>query len=268
MHWAAERTSTSSISALSFTFCCGDGRVRLPAFQPLPTYLYSLHSPSAEAVRFRTNIRSYDSAFAFTSIDCTPTTRGVGMSGVQVLQIHGALHHRNGPIEETGEDSLPSYAQLYFHDPQYAASIRAQRNPHLDERILQQLTSMLCEVNNPYINIYRTAKERLCEAASNDTRVLLTSNLRFTLETGTDRRLENIPTSDEVAAVIPDTAASETCRPIVLEARNSSALFRITATHPTYMPLHYILMFPCGDSGWHPGLTLSENSSRASLKLT
>ena len=114
---------------------------------------------------------------------------------------------------------------------------------------------MLHEIRNPYISIYRTAQERINQAAT-DARVVLTSGLTLALETGADRRRENIPTSAELGLVIPDAAAAETVRPIILAARNSSALFSISAAHPSYMPLHYVLMFPHGDQGWSPGLFL------------
>ncbi|UPX12183.1 uncharacterized protein EKO05_0002747 [Ascochyta rabiei] len=127
---------------------------------------------------------------------------------------------------------------------------------------------MLYEINNPYISIYRTAQDRLNSSAA-DARVILTSRLTLALETGQDRRRENVPTSDELGLVIPDAAGAETSRPIVLAARNSSALFTISAAHPSYMPLHYVLMFPHGDSGWRPGLTLrNQDGSRLQTLLT
>jgi hypothetical protein len=187
-------------------------------------------------------------------LDCIATDRGVTGPGIQVFQIHGALYHQTGPLEEL-EGGLPQYAQLYFHDPQYAASARHQRYSRLRLSTFQGLTAMLHESGNPYIKLYRTARERLRQAA-NDSRVVLTSNLEITLETGADRRRENVPASDEVGLVIPDAAAAETSRPIVLAARNSNALYTISAAHPSYMPLHYVLMFPHGDKGWYPGMML------------
>jgi hypothetical protein len=62
---------------------------------------------------------------------------------------------------------------------------------------------------------------------------------------------------DEVSLVIPDTAAAETSRPIVLAARNNPrSLFHVNAVHPAYLPLHYVLMFPHGDKGWHSNIQL------------
>jgi hypothetical protein len=180
---------------------------------------------------------------------------GVQAGGIQVFQIHGALFHRTGPLEEL-EGQMPTYAQLYFHDPQYAARTRLERNPQLQLKTLLRLNEMLHLVKNPYINIYMMAKDRSRHAGS-DTQVVLTTGLTLALETGVDRRRENVPTCDEVSLVIPDIAAAETSRPIVLAARNNPrSLFYINAVHPAYLPLHYVLMFPHGDKGWHPNIQL------------
>ena len=79
--------------------------------------------------------------------------------------------------------------------------------------------------------------------------------MRLVLEEGADRRRENLPTSDEVAVIIPDENGDPNHRDIVLAERGEPAdrqrYHRINATHPAYMPLHYVLLFPRGDHGWH-----------------
>jgi hypothetical protein len=82
-----------------------------------------------------------------------------------------------------------------------------------------------------------------------NTCVVLTSGLTVAIETGADRRRKNVLTSNEVSLIILDAAAAETTRPIVLAARNSKALYRINAIYPSYMPLHYVLMFLHRDCG-------------------
>jgi hypothetical protein len=254
-HWLEERKSTSTTSSPVFSTCCLDGEVSLPTIRPLPAYLYNLLLDNTPTARhFRNNLRAYNAAFAFTSVDCTPTDRGARGQGVQVFQIHGALYHLNGPLQEV-EGNLPQYAQLYFHDPQYAATVRSQRNQQLNPEVLLDLTAMLQGIQNPYVSIYRTARERI-QAAPADATIVFTGSHKMFLETGSDRRRENIPTSDELGLIIPDAAATETVRPIVLAARNSSRLYHISAAHPSYMPLHYVLMFPHGDRSWSPGLLL------------
>lgn len=60
---------------------------------------------------------------------------------------------------------------------------------------------MLHEVNNRYIVIYRTARERLRDAAV-DSRIILTTRLTVALETGLDQRRENLLMGDKVGLVI------------------------------------------------------------------
>src|SRR3990170_6124490 len=34
---------------------------------------------------------------------------------------------------------------------------------------------------------------------------------------------------------------------------------RISEIHPSYTPLHYVLMFPKGEDGWHPYIPICKN---------
>jgi len=141
----------------------------------------------------------------------------------------------------------------------YAAAARSQTNPQLDLVILQGLTEMLYKISNLYIHVYHTAREQLCSCSAEvPARVLLSPQLQLTLKTGPDRRRENLPTSDKLAVIIPDAAANAPVREIVLAARGGreaeSCYQRISSAHAAYMPLHYVLLFPKGDPGWHPGL--------------
>jgi hypothetical protein len=43
---------------------------------------------------------------------------------------------------------------------------------------------------------------------------------------------------------------------IRLADHNGTGFTYISPTHAAYMPLHYVLLFPYGDHGWHLGLEL------------
>ena len=79
--------------------------------------------------------------------------------------------------------------------------------------------------------------------------------MRLILEAGADRRRENLPTSNEVAVIIPDEYGDASFRDIVLAERRAPTdqprYSRINPTHAAYMPLHYMLLFPRGNTGWH-----------------
>jgi hypothetical protein len=63
---------------------------------------------------------------------------------------------------------------------------------------------LLYEVRNPFIRLYLTARERLQQQhAAGPSRVILNPQMRLVLEARTDRRRENLPTSDEVTVIIP-----------------------------------------------------------------
>ena len=86
LHWIDERKSTSSVNAPLFQLCCLNGEVQLANLTPLPSFLYQLLNAATQAGRhFRTELRAYNVAFAFMSVDCTPTNRGAQGPGVQVF---------------------------------------------------------------------------------------------------------------------------------------------------------------------------------------
>jgi hypothetical protein len=87
--------------------------------------------------------------------------------------------------------------------------------------------------------------------------------MRLVVQTGADRRRENLPVTNELAGVLPDEWGEASHRDILLAVRepgrNGSHLHRIDVTHPAYMPLHYVLLFPYGEYGWHYQLQLQDH---------
>jgi len=79
--------------------------------------------------------------------------------------------------------------------------------------------------------------------------------MRLILEASTDRRYKNLPISNKVAVIIPDKYSNASFRDIMLAERytpNKRPRYcRINPTHAVYIPLHYILLFPRGNTGWH-----------------
>ena len=134
----------------------------------------------------------------------------------------------------------------------------------MNPALLRQLTEVLYDCN-PFINIYKTAAERIQSLTTNTTeeiRVLLNPQMKLLLEMGADRRRSNLPTVDEVAIIIPDEYNQGGFRDIVLAYRNpeidTNQYHTISSNSAAYMPLHYVLFFPCGDLGWHWALTLQD----------
>ena len=165
---------------------------------------------------------------------------------------------------ELHDNDSPHYAQLYLYDPTFASEQRITRNPQLNPDLLRQLTETLY-VCNPFINIYKTAAERIQSLATNTTeeiRVVLNPQMKLLLELGADRRQNNLPTIEEVAIIIPDEYDQAGFRDIVLAYRhpenNNNQYHTVSSNSAAYMPLHYVLFFPSGDPGWHWALTLHD----------
>jgi hypothetical protein len=128
----------------------------------------------------------------------------------------------------------------------------------LDRTVLLQLTEILIDYN-PFIIVYKTARERLVSQQT-DFRVLLNPQIRLVLELGADRRYKNLPTSNEVTVLIPDEYTDTSRRNLVLTVREAGReypqIYTVNITHTAYIPLHYILLFPYSDPGWHYKLRL------------
>jgi hypothetical protein len=68
-----------------------------------------------------------------------------------------------------------------------------------------------------------------------------------------DLQCYNLPTANnEVAIIIPGDGSEEQSnhRDIVIRL-NSGGLCRISQLHPSYASLHYVMLFPHGEDGWH-----------------
>jgi len=266
LHWIGERVANTTGENSRFTSCCNQGDIQLEQFRDPPDFLRDLLTGENPRARdFRKSIRRFNNAFAFTSIDCTQTDRGARGNGPNCFQIHGALYHVTGPIEPvTGQQ--PKFAQLYLYDPQAATDLRYGLFDGLDRQFIQDFTNFIY-CNNPFPRIYKFAGERLREAelrsSPTDMQVVLNPQMRLIMERGADRRRENLPTADEVAAIIPDEYESNGPRDVVLARRTSlglqPAFSRIPATHASYMPLAYPLLFPYGTSGFHYNMRLRDN---------
>ena len=211
-----------------------------------------------EARKFREGLRRWNSIFAFTSIWFNMDNRASEIGGTfQLFQIHGALYHRQGPLVPAGGLGDARFSQVYLYDSADAARARAAHAPELDANLIRSLTLMLQE-SNPLIQLYLTARERFAEIsrAEDNCRIIINPQLRLVVEQGADRRRENLPTADEVSMILPEEYGSEGFRDIILARRvngqdveNSFTL--INPNHPLYLPLHYVLLFPYGEQGWH-----------------
>ena len=260
LHFQSEKLVNSSNVHPKFGVCCLQGQIQLPSISHSPPLLHQLlNSSTPRARKFRDSICQYNSAFAFTSVAMEVDNAVLNGRGPYSFRLHGAMYHKMGSLHPQ-DGQQPVYAQLYIYDDQAALAARNSRNPNLDPFLMEELQQMLI-ANNPFVPLYKQAYQIMQESPPE-----LQSNLQMSLvlQQGDDRRRYNLPTVDEIAAIIPGTGEEDVDhnRDIVLCYKHGG-LHNISHLHPLYAPLHYVLLFPNGDQGWHRYIDIVRPEGRA-----
>ncbi|KIK72973.1 hypothetical protein PAXRUDRAFT_179558, partial [Paxillus rubicundulus Ve08.2h10] len=193
---------------------------------------------------FKNKICQYNSTLVFTSLGVEVDCHTVQGSGPAAFRIHGALYHLMGSL-------LPPDG----HDPTYAQLC----NPELNREVLLELHDMMAN-HHPYVNVYKQAFQVMREKPPEqhtDVRVQLHYNA------GTDGWRYNLPTTNEIATVIPGdgTESVNENQDIVLHLQGGG-LRHISHLHQAYSALHYVLLFPKGEEGWHLNIPLQDIPGR------
>jgi hypothetical protein len=92
-----------------------------------------------------------------------------------------------------------SYAQLYIHDPDEALEIHSHRNPQCQHQVMAELQDMLHNVN-PFVPIYKQAYQIMSSKPPEEQHDV---TLRLHLNDSADGRRYNLPTANEIAAIVP-----------------------------------------------------------------
>ncbi|PIA41356.1 hypothetical protein AQUCO_02200045v1 [Aquilegia coerulea] len=245
-HWLDERLTKSTKKKSFFGMCCLQAKIKLPLLTPLPSAIKLLYEGKNSLARsFRKDIRSYNAANAFSSLGVSMDKRILKGRGPTSFTIHGQLSHQIGSLLPESDKS-PSYSQLYIYDPHIALDCRQKRNLHLNPAILKIIQETLLE-SNELCKIYKGAYDVLKSANSNGGESI---PIRLAYTPTTDPRRYNLPTSEDIAVIIPGDGTEPTSkRDIILHLKNNN-LERISECHPLYLPSHYVLLFPTGDLGW------------------
>jgi len=124
-------------------------------------------------------------------------------------------------------------------------------NPQLNHTIMAEFQAMIHETH-PYVALYKSAYQIMAEMPPEqrqNVKMLLRADRTL------DQRRYNLPTANEIAAVIPGDGSEEVSdhRDIVLRLQGGG-LRRISHLNPGYSTLHYVLLFPYGEDGWHPNI--------------
>jgi len=208
-----------------------------------------LTSKESSAVKFRDQIRMYNLVLAFTSFGAKVDESVTGGPGPYSFRIQGELYHKIGSLCPA-EGQRPQFAQLYIHDRKRAHQNRHVVMPSLDPTMLDRLLTMMYNIN-PYVEVFKMARDMMATEG-----VPMDLKLRFIASRTKDACQYNVPTANEVAALMVGDGSEVVDRCDIVLAQQAGPFQRISELHVGYMALHYPLLFPYGEDGWHPNIPL------------
>ena len=163
--WIGERKSTSSVSAPIFQMCCAEGEALLaPSSRTLPPIIVDLLTRNdAIAKEFKHDIRSYNSALSFTSMNADLDRRYANEEhDAYAFRIHRSVHHRMIPelIPNLNNAIQQSrFGQIYIFDSANELQNRLNVAGSADVRpqTMQSLQNMLHDVN-PFVDLFKAVE--------------------------------------------------------------------------------------------------------------
>nr|XP_043631589.1 uncharacterized protein LOC122603041 [Erigeron canadensis] len=263
--WYEERCKNTKLDGYpKFASCCQEGKILLPklldAPEPLKTLL-DYEQPGSS--KFKDDIRTYNSMFWFTSFGAKIDHSINQGRNLYTFRISGQNYHRIGSLLPV-EGEQPRYAQLYFYDTanetrnrMSAFMSRDGTTQRVDEVIVAQLIQML-DNHSSLSRAFRMAQDWCVQNNNNCELRLLGQRI--------DMRQYNKPTVSEVAVLITNDFGENTePRDIIVSPKNGG-LRRISELHQLYMALQYPLLFPYGETGYHPQIPYHKNTGRRKTK--
>ncbi|CAL1382226.1 unnamed protein product [Linum trigynum] len=253
--WPEECTyATRSHTNPKFSLCCKQGKVKLPPRRNPPEFLKQLlESENPLSRHFRQFIRQYNGVFCFISLGGKVDRNINDGRGVYVYSIGGQIYHSIGSLLPP-EGQPPRFAQLYIHESTSELQSRLnvfssdQTGNSLRPEIIEGLQEMFDQYNI-LVHTFRTAREILSEGSVQQ------MQLKLLAKRQQDGREYDLPTANDVAALIVDDTGQDTFEPDIVVQYQSSKLERVSYYHPSLMALQYPILFPYGEDGWHPAIS-------------
>jgi hypothetical protein len=173
-------------------------------------------------------------------------TKGIGPYS---FHIEGELYHKIRSLCLV-KGQHPQFAQLYIHDTENECQNRHVVMP-LDPTTLDPLLTMMYNIN-PYVEVFKMARDMMAtKGAPTDLKLHL---IAFRTK---DARRYNVPIVDEVVTLIVRDCSEAINRRDVIIDQQAGPFQHISELHVGYMALHYPLLFPYGEDGWHPNILLN-----------
>jgi len=201
---------------------------------------------------FCNNIRQYNAAFAMTSVGVKIDNSVTRQSSPYCFKIQGELHHLTGALLPH-DDQTPMYVQIYILDTAEQLNVRRANNHNLDPVVIDNLQTMLLD-SHSYIGRYHHAYKLIKEKPADEQQEV---TIRLHVNLQQDQRTHSLPTAEEIVVIIPEEGVYHALdnRDVVLQAREGR-LECISQNSPSYAALHYVLLFPKRENGWHPRIPI------------
>lgn len=220
--------------------CCKNGKITIQR-PTTPQRILDLYIDQTElGTHFRSNIRSYNNAFAFPSMGANiDQNLANATNGVYSYRVQGSVYHSIGS-SLLMDGMRPRYLQLYIYDTDHEIENRQHDNAAMRPDLLLTLKHIL-DIHNPFVQVFRHLSQR------DDIQ-----NCRIRIkELAVNRYIHELPTASQVAGIIiedeEDTNLNN--RDIIVQTRSGN-LQRVQDTAGFYDPLQYPLLLPYGEHGW------------------
>ncbi|XP_021851435.2 uncharacterized protein [Spinacia oleracea] len=167
--------------------------------------------------------------------------------GPYVFRINGQNHHKIGSLLPP-DGAHPRFTQLYVYDTHNEVenrinSLTNNAKSDLDPEIVDGLAKILNQ-HNELAKVFRMARERFSNVEMQPVRVRLIGTR------SKDGRQYNLPSTNELAALIVGNGENEGGQRDVIIEEKGYGLRRMSENHPSFMALQYPLLFPYGEDGY------------------
>jgi len=159
-----------------------------------------LTNKEKSAVKFRNQIRMYNSVLGFISLGAKvdeSVTRGIGLYS---FRIQGELYHKIRSLC-FAEGQCPQFTQLYIHDTKNKRQNRHAIMPSLDPTTIDRLLTMMYNIN-PYVEVFKMAKDMMARNMMAIKGAPTDLKLRLIASRTKDARRYNVSTTDEVVTLM------------------------------------------------------------------
>ncbi|KAF7152543.1 hypothetical protein RHSIM_Rhsim01G0156600 [Rhododendron simsii] len=126
---------------------------------------------------------------------------------------------------------------------------RADGSTGIDTTTLEGLQSML-NVTNQYAQVFSSAGDIIRDNGAQDLRVRILSSR--------GGRQYTKPTTNEIAALLVGNGFESGANRDIVVQNLDGHLNRINETHPAYMPLQYLHLFPNETDGWRRSIEFTQ----------